>query len=126
MSDGPHISSLRSIYNNTEWMTNWLTSIAFAGLFSIAASTLVDKLTFTSILVSFFVACLLDSALWPLVLIYVSDGLVPTIVLAMVCGLGGFVLLLTLISIIRKYIKEDGPRIIRNALKIENEGKSDV
>lgn len=126
-ADTSHINSLKDVWENANWLTNWMTSIAFAGLLSLAASTVKDKLTFAAILISFFVAALLDAVLWPLMLIYISGGLAATIILAMVCGLGGLVLLLLLIGFIRNYIKEDGKKILETAVrKTATEGNADA
>jgi len=126
VSDDPAIHSVKQILDNPDWLTNWLTAMAVAGGFSIAASTVKDKLTFTAIFIAFFVACLLAATLWPIMLTYGYGGLVPTLVLAMVCGLGGLVLLLVLISVIRQLIREDGKRFLRSAIRKSEEDGADA
>lgn len=97
------IVSLRSIVQNYDWLSNWLTAAATAGVFAGLAS-FYDKLTGAAILLSLFTSTALAMAFWPILLDRGYGALSWTLLFGVTCGLAGATVLHTLIFVIRRRV----------------------
>lgn len=121
MSDG--FVSLKSIISNADYLSNWITGVVVAGGFS-AIISFKDRLTGAAVMVSFCASTLLALVGWPLLLRYGFGGLGETMIFAMVCGIAGMTILLTLIAMIRR-VQERAPGIADTIInKVSEEEKS--
>lgn len=105
MTDEPGIVSLRSIISNYDYLSNWLTSVAIAGVFAGLASV-YDKLTGAAVLVSLFTSTSLAMAFWPVLLEKGYGSLSWTLLFGVTCGLAGATVLHSLIFIIRRRVSK--------------------
>lgn len=110
------ITSIRQVVENADWVTNWVTALVVSGGLSLLIGTVKDKLTFTAIATSFITATFMTAAGYPVLVSYGYGGLVSTMVLAVMTGAGGIVILLTFVTVIRKFIQTDAKRMAERAL----------
>lgn len=93
--------SIRSIFANADYLSNWITGIAVAGGFSVLVS-FKDKLTGAAVIVSFCTACLF-AAVGGMILLQYGYGLSALAFYGMVCGAAGALMLLFIIGVMRRF-----------------------
>ncbi len=102
MTDPVEITSVRTIVNNVDYLSNWITTVVVAASFS-ALISMKDKLTGAAIFLSFSASVALAMSGWPLLLQYGYGGLGTSIGYGVVCGVAGMTILMTLIGVIRRF-----------------------
>lgn len=98
----PSFFSIRSVLDNVDYVANWVTTVAVAGGFSVLVS-LHDKLAGAAILVSLMASSMLAMVGWVILLEYGYGGLGSSLALAVVCGVGGMIILSLLIGVLRRW-----------------------
>lgn len=103
MADDQGIVSIRSIVANYDYLSNWLTAVATAGVFAGLAS-IYDKLTGAAVLLALFTSTALAMAFWPVLLEKGYGSLSWTLLFGVTCGLAGATVLHSLIFVIRRRV----------------------
>lgn len=122
-NEQPTIVSIRSIVENYDHLSNWLTCIVFAGIFS-GLAAFYDKVTGAAVILALFTSTALAMAFWPLLLERGYGGLSWTLLFGVTCGLAGATVLHTLIYVIRRRVVTKIGTIADSALGPEGETKS--